>query len=187
MWHPWCSWLPKLWLRHSIELIELYLELQWNMNNMFLDEYGQVLLEYGANFTYVQVWDFALIHRLLEIISTISLANSLMISCEKNFLSFYHWSRSGISILLNWINWNRFPSSSLCLVVKEILTTKLQLWTIDVVVLAVFLLLYQSVLRLTVSIGVELHTWLSPPEMWLVYIDFLQIEFQYDIRVEHSR
>ncbi|CAF4595936.1 unnamed protein product, partial [Rotaria sp. Silwood2] len=36
-----------------IELVEFYLEPGWNTWNTFLDEYGKVLLEYGANFTYV--------------------------------------------------------------------------------------------------------------------------------------
>jgi len=52
--------LLKIWLYHSIELIELYLELQWNIWKMFLDKYGMVLLKYGANITYVLSYVFFL-------------------------------------------------------------------------------------------------------------------------------
>jgi len=42
--------LSKIWVYHWIELIELKLEPSWDS---FLNEYGKVLFEYGANFTYV--------------------------------------------------------------------------------------------------------------------------------------
>jgi len=50
--HAWFE-LSKIGLRHSIELIGLYLEQIWNQFSMFLGESQQELLESAANFTYV--------------------------------------------------------------------------------------------------------------------------------------
>ncbi len=47
----------ELWeiqVHQSIGLIELYLEPGWNTWNTYTNEYGKVILEYGANFTYVK-------------------------------------------------------------------------------------------------------------------------------------
>ena len=45
--------ISKIRTYHRIELVFLHLEPGWNARNTFLNEYGTVLFEYGANFTYV--------------------------------------------------------------------------------------------------------------------------------------
>jgi hypothetical protein len=49
------TWFELLKIREHqlIELMELYLEPGWNAWNTYSNEYGKVLLESGANFTYV--------------------------------------------------------------------------------------------------------------------------------------
>ena len=50
--------ISKIRTCHRIELVFLHLEPSWNAWNTFLNEYGTVLFEYGANFTYVKTCTF---------------------------------------------------------------------------------------------------------------------------------
>ena len=44
-----------MWAYHWMKFAELYLEQAWNIWNRFLDEYGQLSLEYSANFPYIKI------------------------------------------------------------------------------------------------------------------------------------